>query len=405
MDYYNILELSKTATKDEIKKSYRKLAFKYHPDKNQNEEKEECEKKFKEVSEAYSILYDDNKRKSYDMGDNLENFNYNDAFNMFNEIFTKMSPDGTPVKFTVHSFGNINELPFNPIEMLENIMGKGDGEDGINPMDMLSKLMGGNGNPMDILGGLMGGGSKDILGGLMGGGSKDGKTQINPMDILGGLGGLMGNSENFNPMDILGNIKNTNNKSSNKHKSNRKIEKKMEDMEFEIDASLNDLFKNKIKKVAINIKKNKQSEKKILKFPLFYESMRFKGDGSYGSDIIININIKEDNNFKRYNENDLIYESLISLNELYNNGVILINHLDNRKLYVKLSEDIKLIQILEGEGLPYYIDDELKRGNLYIKFIIDLPKLNKENKELIKNIFPSLNNIENCVDLIEKQLK
>lgn len=60
-DYYNILGIAKNATKDDIKKAYRKLAHKYHPDKTGGDEK-----KFKEVSEAYQVLQDDKKRAEYD---------------------------------------------------------------------------------------------------------------------------------------------------------------------------------------------------------------------------------------------------------------------------------------------------------------------------------------------------
>ena len=62
-DYYEILGLDKGASKSDIKKAYRKLALKYHPDKNKEAGAEE---KFKEISEAYAVLYDDEKRKMYD---------------------------------------------------------------------------------------------------------------------------------------------------------------------------------------------------------------------------------------------------------------------------------------------------------------------------------------------------
>ena len=60
MDYYKVLEISSSATEEEIKKAYRKLAHKYHPDKGGDE------KKFREISEAYQILSDRNKRAQYD---------------------------------------------------------------------------------------------------------------------------------------------------------------------------------------------------------------------------------------------------------------------------------------------------------------------------------------------------
>ena len=63
-DYYKILGVSKSAKQDEIKKAYRKLAIKYHPDKTQGDKAKE--EKFKEISEAYEVLGDPEKRKKYD---------------------------------------------------------------------------------------------------------------------------------------------------------------------------------------------------------------------------------------------------------------------------------------------------------------------------------------------------
>jgi molecular chaperone DnaJ len=84
-DYYKILELDKSATPEDIKKSYRKLALKYHPDKGGDEDK------FKEISEAYSVLSDTDKKSKYDrfgsVDDNGGGFNMDDIFSSFGDIF------------------------------------------------------------------------------------------------------------------------------------------------------------------------------------------------------------------------------------------------------------------------------------------------------------------------------
>ena len=63
-DFYEVLGVSRSASKDEIKKAYRKMAIQYHPDKNPGNK--EAEEMFKEAAEAYEVLSDDNKRSRYD---------------------------------------------------------------------------------------------------------------------------------------------------------------------------------------------------------------------------------------------------------------------------------------------------------------------------------------------------
>ena len=95
-DYYEILEVSKTSTKDEIKKAYRKVALKFHPDRNQGDKA--AEEKFKEAAEAYEILSDEQKRQKYDQyghagvngggyGGGGEYQNVEDIFRNFGDIF------------------------------------------------------------------------------------------------------------------------------------------------------------------------------------------------------------------------------------------------------------------------------------------------------------------------------
>ncbi len=92
-DYYKILGVSKSASKDEIKKAYRTLALKYHPDRNSSNK--ESEEKFKEISEAYAVLSDPEKKKQYDtfgadgfqqrfsQEDIFSNVNFSDIFKEF----------------------------------------------------------------------------------------------------------------------------------------------------------------------------------------------------------------------------------------------------------------------------------------------------------------------------------
>ena len=94
LDYYETLEISKNATGDEIKKSYRKLALKYHPDKNHNDK--EAEDKFKLINEAYEVLKDDGKRQVYDrygkeglerQGMRSQASGMDDVMDIFNSMF------------------------------------------------------------------------------------------------------------------------------------------------------------------------------------------------------------------------------------------------------------------------------------------------------------------------------
>jgi len=94
-DYYDILGVKKDASKSEIKKAYRKLALKYHPDKNPDKSAEE---KFKEISEAYAVLYDDEKRSLYDQYGHAgidQRFSSEDIFRGadFGDIFRGMGID------------------------------------------------------------------------------------------------------------------------------------------------------------------------------------------------------------------------------------------------------------------------------------------------------------------------
>jgi len=103
MNYYKILEIQSDATNDQIKKNYRKLALKWHPDKNSN--KELADKKFKEITEAYQVLSDPNKRASYDKFGRSDVSNNTNPFDIFNQMF-KNDPFFKNNMFNDPFFGN-----------------------------------------------------------------------------------------------------------------------------------------------------------------------------------------------------------------------------------------------------------------------------------------------------------
>jgi molecular chaperone DnaJ len=102
-DFYEILGVSKTASAEEIKKAYRKVAMQFHPDRNPGNK--ESEEKFKEAAEAYEVLSDQKKKAQYDQyghaaanggfGGGQGNMNMDDIFNNFGDIFGDESPFGS----------------------------------------------------------------------------------------------------------------------------------------------------------------------------------------------------------------------------------------------------------------------------------------------------------------------
>jgi len=116
-EYYKILELETNATDDEVKKAYKKMAMKYHPDKNPDN-KEESETKFKKIAEAYEILTNKDKYNEKEMFKN-SNMNFVNPHELFNQLFKEMNMNFSNIGFqqmgiplessNIHiSFGNMH---------------------------------------------------------------------------------------------------------------------------------------------------------------------------------------------------------------------------------------------------------------------------------------------------------
>ena len=114
-DFYEILGIGKSASQDEIKKAYRKLAIKYHPDKNPGDK--EAEEKFKEISGAFEILKDEEKRQKYDQFGH-EAFQGGggfsrgvDPFDLFKDVFGGGAEAALVVFLMISLVGRVQVVP------------------------------------------------------------------------------------------------------------------------------------------------------------------------------------------------------------------------------------------------------------------------------------------------------
>ena len=115
MDYYKILKCERTDPLDKIKRNYRKLALKYHPDKNPNGEEQ-----FKRIAEAYEVLSDPISRKEYDKtGIFVYNYDKKDPMQTFREVFVEMPEEVTDaLKTMIESISDSRE--FSLLKMVYN---------------------------------------------------------------------------------------------------------------------------------------------------------------------------------------------------------------------------------------------------------------------------------------------
>ncbi len=106
--YYSVMELPDNSSEDEVKRQYKKLAIKYHPDKNGNKPQEEqdiCAEKFKKISEAYEILTNKEKYSNNVIRNNHHNFNIN-PHDLFSQIFNQSNNQN----FSVHFGSNMPNI-------------------------------------------------------------------------------------------------------------------------------------------------------------------------------------------------------------------------------------------------------------------------------------------------------
>lgn len=371
-DYYKILEIERNASEDDIKKSYRKLALKYHPDRCKDVGAED---KFKEISEAYSVLSSPDKKRTYDVMGNSEDFNFNgeDPFSVFNNIFQQHLSTFMNMKYENEinvdnilnnlSGGKMNSpFSFGNVHIKVHTFSDNDFK---NPFDMINNLS----NPFDI----------------------------------------MNNTEEIDEDIYYTNL--SNNKKSSKHtnksskhtntKTNTKTKTKPEDIVINIDVDFCDIYNEEKKNISIKrnrLRSDGSYSLKTKKFdiPIYGREITIKGEGhqyphyTESGNIFINISNNLDDNFKRLNDYDLLAFHPITIEDISKTFIFELL-LPNKKIiniqYEKdsLKKQKHLFQKIPELGFPYYDEGTRITGDLYIQYYLSFEEsINKNNNKILE---------------------
>ncbi|XP_042485782.1 dnaJ protein homolog 1-like [Macadamia integrifolia] len=342
VDYYKILQVDKNAKDEDLKKAYRKLAMKWHPDKNPNNKKE-AEAKFKEISEAYEVLSDPQKRAIYD----------------------QYGEEGLKGQVPPPGYGGAGGGGPGP-----QFFQRGDGPTifRFNPR-----------NADDIFAEFFGFSSP--FGGMGGGGG-------------GRMGGSTFSSGIFGD-DLF---------SSFGEGSMNQVPRKASPIEIRLPCTLEELYKGTTKKMKISREIADASGKTIPVEEILTINIKpgwkkgtkitFPEKGNEQpnvtpADIVFIIDEKPHDDFTR-DGNDLIVTEKIPLVNALTGHTVQLTTLDGRKLTIPINNVIhpKHEEVVLGEGMPIPKDPS-KKGNLRIKFDIKFPtRLTPEQKAGIKRLLP-----------------
>lgn len=320
-DYYGILGVGKSATDAELKKAYRKLAVKWHPDKNPDNQ-EEATKKFKEISEAYDVLSDPEKREVYDR--------YGEE-GLKSGIPSGGGQNGTPGGFTGGSYQMDDDMARH---IFENLFGGGGGFGG------------------------MGGGSRRGFGGSMGGMDDDLFGGFGGMGGMSGMGGRRPSAPQKVEVPLNLTLEELYTGTTKKRKVTRSIVDGGTGKSMKVEETL-----------EIPVKAGWKEGTRIT-FP-------GKGDeypGRPAQDLVFVVSQKPHPVFQRQGD-DLVTTVTVSLAQALTEGnKIDVKSLDNRILRVPLKEVIKpgYERVVANEGMPISKSPG-KRGNLKLKFSVRFP--------------------------------
>ncbi|MFH1306618.1 MAG: molecular chaperone DnaJ [Candidatus Micrarchaeota archaeon] len=350
-DYYEILGVSKTASVNELKAAYRKLALKYHPDKNKSSDAEE---KFKEISEAYAVLSNNEKRQAYDTFGHAgfdQRYSTEDIFRgaNFEEVFRSMGMDFDDSPFGGGIFGNIFGSMFGG--MRRNIGADLGAEISISLLDAsegASKTIPVSRNvECNKCNGTGGADSKMKTCAQCGG-----RGQVQHVRSLGGFG-------RFSTVTACHACKGSGQMPEKECKkcNGSGIIRKSEKIEVQIPAGIQNSSRLRL------------------------EGLGEYGSGGYG-DLYVYVHVQEDERFERQGD-DLYADVDIKFSTAAIGGKIKAPTLSgNAEVKVPAGTPSHTLLRLKEEGMPHLRGGG--KGDLYVRVIIDVPKkLTGKQKELL----------------------
>eukprot|EP00088_Acartia_fossae_P054475 TRINITY_DN6263_c0_g1_i1.p1 TRINITY_DN6263_c0_g1~~TRINITY_DN6263_c0_g1_i1.p1 ORF type:complete len:362 (-),score=90.61 TRINITY_DN6263_c0_g1_i1:424-1509(-) len=357
-DYYKILGIQKGATEDEIKKAYKRMALKYHPDKNKSAGAEE---KFKEIAEAYEVLSDKKKRDVYDQyGEEGLSGKFGSGMgNSTGSTSSNYTFHGDPRATFAQFFGTSNPFEnfFNMPGMAGNQFFNTDGMDGMDKDD-----------PFGGLGG---------LGSGLGGGFGHGRTPFRSQSFNVGSGtGARKDKQQDPPVehDLYVSLDDICKGVTKRMKISRRV------------VSNDGTARKEEKVLTINVKPGWKSGTKIT-----FQREGDQAPNKIPADIVFIIRDKPHQHFKREGS-DLRHICKITLREALCGVLVDIPTLTNEKIPVNLANEIvkpSTVKRIPGYGLPYP-KEPTKRGDILVSFDIQFPdKLNQSTKDLMFDYLPS----------------
>jgi len=347
-DYYKILGISKDASDDEIKKAYRKMALKFHPDKNKSAGAED---KFKEIAEAYDVLSDPKKRQIFDQ--------YGEE-GLKGGMQGGAGPDGQGGTFTYTFNGD-------PKEIFRNFFGDSD-------------PFGGMGGMFSMFGGGPMGGSTRIFR------SDGGDAMDIDDDMLGGFGGMGGGRRGFGGRgqkrqdpavthDLCVSLQEILHGITKKMKITRKVV-----------AEDGQSLCTEEKVVSIDVKPGWKAGTRIT-FPQEGDQM----PGRIPADVVFIIRDKPHPSLSRDGA-DVKYRAKISLREALVGTTVQVPTIDGRTIPLRMTDTVikpGTVRRIAGEGLPYP-KQPAQRGDIIVEFDIEFPdQLSPSVRNKIADLLPS----------------